>query len=264
MRFTPRSLAPALALGLASGHVLAQAAPGLSSGGLAPPPAVESAPVEAPPTATEQELARADREDSGRGLEFVWLNAEAGVQHLGLQTFHANQLIDADSIESTQTGPLFGAGAGVRLIFLTAGARFRLASFSAYQLWTLNAEFGFRIPLGALEPYFTFGGGYASLGAFDTGSLGTTLTEAGIDKGDLSARGFDLRGGAGFDYYLGHTLSIGANLSGDMLFLSRSKVTPRATPAAGTKAERLAAVYAEDGTSIGGALALTALIGLHF
>lgn len=264
MRFTPCSLAPAFAVALASISALAQPAPGLSSGGLAPPPAVESAPVEAAPSATEQELARADREDSGRGLEFVWLNAEAGVEHLGLQTFHANQLVDADLVESTQTGAVFGAGAGVRLIFLTAGARFRLASFSAWQLWTLNAEFGLRIPLGALEPYFTFGGGYASLGSFDSGSLGTTLSEAGIAKSDLSARGFNLRGGAGFDYYLGHTLSIGANLSGDLLFLSRSKVTTSTTPAPGSQAQRLAAVYAQDGTSIGGALALTALLGLHF
>jgi hypothetical protein len=236
----------------------------LSSGGLTPPPAVESAPVEAPPTATEQELARADREDSGRGLQFVWLNAEAGVQHLGLQTFHANKLIDTDFVKSTQTGALFGAGAGVRLIFLTAGARFRLASFSAWQLWTLNAEFGLRIPLGALEPYFTFGGGYASLGGVDSGSFGTALSDAGIGKSALSAHGFNLRGGAGFDYYLGRTLSVGANLSGDMLFLARSKVTPSATAARSPEAESVASYYAQDGTSLGGGLSLTALIGLHF
>lgn len=262
MRFPPCSLAFAFAFGLASRSASAQQAPsGMSAGGLAPPPAVEAAPVEAAPTATEQELARADREDSGRGLEFVWLNAEAGLEHLGLQTFHAKQLVDSDVVKSTQTGPLFGAGAGVRLIFLTAGARFRFASFSAFQLWTLNAEFGFRVPLGALEPYFTFGGGYASLGSFDGGSA---LTDAGVAKGGLSARGFNLRGGAGFDYYLGKTLSIGANLSGDLLFLSRGKVTTAATPAAGSQAEQLARVYSQDGTSIGGALALAALIGLHF
>ena len=149
--------------------------------------------------------------------------------------------------------------AGVRLIFLTAGARFRFASFSAFQMWTLNAEFGFRIPLGALEPYFTFGGGYASLGSFDKS---TALTEAGIDPGKLAAHGFDLRGGAGFDYYLGKTLSVGANLSGDLLFLSREKVSTAAVPAAGS--EKIAAVYAEDGKSIGGGVALTGLIGLHF
>jgi hypothetical protein len=257
------SLAFAFALALASRSASAQQQPasGMSAGGLAPPPAVEAAPVEAPPTATEQELARADREDSGRGLQFVWLNAEAGLQHLGLHTFHENKLVDSDAVKSTQTGPVFGAGAGVRLIFLTAGARFRFASFSAFQLWTLNAEFGLRIPLGALEPYFTFGGGYASLGAFDGSSA---LSEAGIDKGGLSAHGFDLRGGAGFDYYLGKTLSVGANLSGDLLFLSRAKQASTETPAPGSQAERVAAVYAEKGTGIGGALSLTALIGLHF
>lgn len=264
MRFTLASSLPPLALALASGHAAAQAAPGLSAGGLAPPPAVEAAPVDAAPNATEQELARADREDSGRGLEFVWLNAEAGVQHLGLQTFHAKRLVDPALVETTQTGALFGAGAGVRLIFLTAGARFRFANFSAFQLWTLNAEFGMRIPLGAFEPYFTFGGGYASLGSFDSSSLGAALSDAGINKGDLSARGFNLRGGAGFDYYFGHTLSVGLNLSGDVLFLSRSKVTATMTPAPGTPAEKAAALYTQDGTSIGGALALTALVGLHF
>jgi hypothetical protein len=233
----------------------------MSAGGLAPPKAIEAAPVEAPPTATEQELARADREDSGRGLQFVWLNAEAGLEHLGLHTFHENKLVDAGAVKATQTGPVFGAGAGVRLIFLTAGARFRFASFSAFQLWTLNAEVGMRIPLGALEPYFTFGGGYASLGAFDGSSA---LSEAGIDKAGLSAHGFDLRGGAGFDYYLGKTLSVGANLSGDLLFLSRAKLASTEAPAPGSQAERVAAVYAEKGTGIGGALALTGVIGLHF
>lgn len=213
--------------------------------------------MHAPPTPTEKELARADREDSGRGLEFVWLNVEGGIQHFGLQTFHENRLVDSEVVKSTQTGPTFGAGAGVRLIFLTAGARFRFASFSAWKLWTLGAEFGFRIPLGSLEPYFTFGGGYAALGSFDS-SAG--LAAAGIEAQDLSARGFNLRGGAGFDYYFGHTLSVGANLSGDLLFLSRGKVTtqPQGTP------PDLAVLYAEDGSSIGGGVALTGLIGLHF
>jgi hypothetical protein len=261
MRFTQSFLA--LALALTSLSARADPASGLSAGGLAPPPAIEPAPVETAPTATEQELARADREDAGRGLEFVWFNAEAGVQHLGLQTFHDGELVDSEVVNSTQTGPVFGAGAGVRLIFLTAGARFRFASFSAWQLWTLGAEFGFRIPLGSLEPYFTFGGGYASLGSFDSSNANARLAEAGLDAKALSARGFNLRGGAGFDYYFGRTLSVGANLSGDLLFLSRAKATPTTAPATGAAAE-LAAFYSGDGSSIGGGVALTGLIGLHF
>jgi hypothetical protein len=222
-----------------------------TSGPLAPPPAVEAEPPPAAPTETEAELARADRQDSGRGLEFVWLNAEAGVEHVGLQTFHAKRLVDADAVKSTQTGAVFGAGAGLRLIFLTAGARFRLGTFSAWQLWTLNAEFGLRLPLGSLEPYFTLGGGYASLGSFDS----SRLNDIGVSH-DLSAHGFDLRAACGLDYYLGHTLSIGANLSGDFLFLSRAK--------AATAAAASTSIYAQDGSSIGAGATLTAVAGLHF
>lgn len=224
--------------------------------GLAPPPAIDVQPPPAPPNQTEAELSRADRQDAGRGLEFVWLNVEGAVEHIGLHTFHENKLVDSDTLKSVQTGPVFGAGAGLRLIFLTAGLRFRLASFSAWQLWTLNGEFGWRVPLGALEPYFTLGGGYASLGGFDS----SRLSEAGIASGGISAHGFNVRGGAGVDYYLGRTLSIGANLNGEFLFLSRSKATSSETASNPT----LAALYSQKGSGIGGGVTLSAVFGLHF
>jgi hypothetical protein len=246
----------ALPLLLAPSLALAQDNSGMNSGGLAPPPAVEPAEQPAPPTSTERELTRADHEDSGRGLEFVWLNAEAGFQHLGLQTFHANNLVDASLVKSTQSGLLVGAGAGVRLIFLTAGARFRLGNFNAWQLWTLDAELGMRIPLGNLEPYFTFAGGYASLGSFSTNSL---FTKDGID-----VRGFNLRGGFGIDYYLAKSLSLGANASGDILFLSRPKVNTSAMQGTDAQSQAAAAVYAQDGTSVGAGFTVTAVVGLHF
>jgi hypothetical protein len=248
------------ALALVTLRASADTPSSLSAGGLAPPAPLEPAPVEAPPSATEQQLSRADREDAGRGLEFVFLDAEGGVQHLGLETLHGSELVDGDLIHSTGTGALFGAGAGLRLIFLTAGARFRLENFSDYRLWTLGLEFGLRIPMGALEPYFTLSGGYASLGAFDTAALGA----AGVGVTGLSARGFDLRGGGGVDYYLGPTLSVGANLSGDLLFLSRSKQTITPTAGAGSAAQHAAVVYARDASSIGAGASLTARVGLHF
>ena len=227
----------------------------MSSGGLAPPPAVEPTPEPTAPTATEQELTRADKEDSGRGLEFVWLNAEAGFQHLGLETFHANKLVDANVVQSTQSGLLVGAGAGVRLIFLTGGVRFRLGNFSAWQLWTLDAELGLRIPLGALEPYFTFAGGYARMGSFSTSNVFST--------NDITVRGFNLRAGFGLDYYFAKSFSLGANASGDVLFLSRPKVNQQPT---GTdpRSQAAAQVYAQDGTSVGAGVTVTAVAGLHF
>ena len=73
-------------------------------------------------------------------------------------------------------------------------------------------------------------------------------------------KGFDARVGAGLDYYLSNTFSLGANLTGEMLFLSRSKVSGAGTSTSGNEA----AIYAKDGSSIGAGATLTAVAGLHF
>jgi hypothetical protein len=225
----------------------------LESGGLRPPDAVDGNPPAADPAAQtpEKELEKADQEDSGRGLEWIWLNAEIGGEHLGLQTLKSNDLLDPKLVKTTQTGLLYGAGLGVRILVFTAGVRFRLGSFSEWQLWTLNAEGGLRIPIGDLEPYFTVGGGYASLGSFST-------TAPASSKADV--KGFNARIGAGLDYYLSNTFSLGANLTGEMLFLSRSKVSGAAASTSGNEA----AIYAKDGSGIGAGATLTAVAGLHF
>lgn len=242
-----------LAAGLASNVVFAQA-PGEdpSAGGLAPPPAIDPEPEVLPPTPTERDLKTAELEDSGRGLSFVWVNAEAGYELLGLRTFHDGGLVDGALVKSTQHGPVFGGAIGARLVSLSLGARFRFAHFADCSLWSLNLEGGYHIPLGRLEPYFTFGGGYTSIGAFESGRAPAELT------GDLAVHGFNLRGAAGLDYFFGSALSVGANLSGDLLFLTRSSVQGLAP------GDAALAFYAEDGSSIGGALALTAVVGLHF
>ena len=242
------------ALGFAQQPAPAAPPSNLESGGLRPPDAVDgSTPPPADPTAQtpERELAQADQEDSGRGLEWIWLNAEIGGEHLGLQTLKADNLLDPKLVKTTQTGLLYGAGGGVRILVFTVGARFRLGSFSDWQLWTLNVEGGLRIPIGSLEPYVTVGGGYASLGSFSTSAPASS-------KADV--KGFNARVGAGLDYYLSNTFSVGANLTGEMLFLSRSKVSGAATSTSGNEA----AVYGKDGSSIGAGATLTAVAGLHF
>lgn len=234
-----------------SGVARAQTAPDLSSGGLAPPPAIEPEPAETSPSATERELERAEREDAGRGLSFVWLNGDVGYQVLGLRTFHDGDLVDGTVVPSTAHGLSVGGGLGVRLIFLTVGARFRFGTFERYQAWSLGAEGSFRIPLGDLEPYFSLGGGYVSVGGFERLE---PLSAAGLTASDLAIRGFYVRGGAGIDYFLGRSFSVGANLSGDLLFLSR--------PALGGTND--GGLYSSDGSSVGGAATLMATAGLHF
>ena len=243
----------------------------LNAGGLRPPPSVQSDPFAPPSGETAADLEHSDEEDSGRGLEFLWLNGEIGLQHLGLQTFSSKDLLDTKVVSSTQTGLVYGAGAGIRLLFLTLGGRFRLGNFSDYQVWTLNAEAGFRIPIGSIEPYITLGGGYASLGAFDSKNVGAGLNSAGVD-----VTGYNVRGGGGLDIYLGNVVSVGASVTGDILFLSRPGVDPTKLAATtgtvqpgqmGTAAQGQALaseVYAADGSSIGGGATFTAVLGLHF
>ena len=127
----------------------------------------------------------------------------------------------------------------MRVIFLTFGARFRYAPLPDLTLWTLGVEAGLRIPLGALEPYFTLGVGYASIKP---------------DEAEFDMTGVNARLGAGLDYYLTNMFSIGANLTGDALFLSRSRV-------AGAPSD---SVYADDGSGIAGGVTFTAVMGLHF
>jgi hypothetical protein len=243
------------ALGILFAPAIASAADDLSSGGLAPPPPIETKqPQPYDSTATERELEQADRRDAGRGLEFVWFNAEGGVQYLGLQTLRANRLVDADTVATTQVGPLFGVGAGVRLIVFTLGGRFRLGKFEEWQVWTLDAEIGMRIPLGSLEPYFTFAGGYASLGSFAANDA--------LDNSDVSVRGFNLRGAFGVDYYIGNAFSVGGNLSGDVLFLARGGLD--AADFEANDEDLDSEVYARDGSGIGAGVTFTAVAGVHF
>jgi hypothetical protein len=226
----------------------------LESGGLRPPEAVDGAaetPAEPGRASPEKELEKADQEDAGRGLEWVWLNAEIGSQHLGLETFKGDKLVDPQLVKTTQTGLLYGAGAGVRILVFTVGARFRLGTFSDWQLWTLGLEGGFHVPIGKLEPYFTLGAGYASLGSFSSSAPASS-------KADV--KGFNTRLGAGLDYYLSNTFSLGANFTGDVYFLSRSKVSGASESTSGNEAT----VYVKDGSSIGAGLTLTAVVGLHF
>jgi hypothetical protein len=220
----------------------------LEAGGLRPPEAIDATPQADPNAATpEKELAKADEEDAGRGLEWVWLNLEVGGQHLGLQTLKSSDLVDPKLVKTTQTGLVYGVGAGLRILVFTVGARFRLSPMSDWQLWTLDAEGGLRVPIGNWEPYFTLGVGYASIGSFSADAPAAS-------KADI--KGLNARLGAGIDYYLSNTFSVGANFTGDLLFLSRSAVSG----ASGSEAE----VYGKDGSSIGLGTALTAVVGMHF
>jgi hypothetical protein len=230
----------------------APAPPPLVAGGLRPPAAVAPEPGE---SETIRRLERAEREDAGRGLEFFWVDLDAGYQYVSLQAFHDDGLLDGDLMKDSGSGLAVGVGAGVRLIFVTLGARLRLAELGDYRLWTLGGELGLHLPMGALEPSFTFGVGYAA--------LGTPSSDARDDfaADQVDVDGVDARLGANLDYYVNPLLSVGARGTFEALALWRSGVDQPLAPADGAPAPE---VYGRDGSGIGLGVTLSAAVGLHF
>jgi hypothetical protein len=229
----------------------------LQAGGLAPPEQVTADPGEEQnQDPTVRELEKADEQDAGRGLEFVWLNGEAGYQVVGLTAFGGDEVVDGALVAENQSGLVLGGALGLRVFVLTVGARFRYGSFDAWKLWTLTGEAGLRIPLGSLEFFAFAGAGYASLGSFAAGESAGALNAA-----DLSARGVAARLGGGLDYYLSDTFSVGANLSGDALFLSRPALSADETSGAPAAAQR---VYNKSASAAGAAFTATAVVGIHY
>jgi hypothetical protein len=230
-------------------HVLAQTYDqpgGLQAGGLAPPPAVGSEPFSGSKSETEQDLDRAEREDSGRGLEFLWLQAEGGGSYLGLGTASSDNLLAPGAVQETGFGYVFGGAVGVRLLFATLGTRFRYGRFEDHDLWTLGGELGLRIPLGVLEPHASIGAGYAALLFADSADVPESVRVSGLDVRLLG----------GLDVFISKVVSVGGTVSGDVLFLSRGTVSAPGSPHA--------VVYSSEGSSVGLGLTVSAQVGLHF
>ena len=228
----------------------------LEAGGLRPPEAVDT-PSSQPESTEDQgvvrDLEQADEEDTGRGLEFAWLNGEVGYEVVGLHALSGDSLVDGELLAATQNGLVYGGGVGVRLFVVHLGARFRYGSFQDWALWTLDAEAALRVPLGQFEVYGALAAGYVSIGGFKT-----EVETAALDVGELKASGLNARLAGGLDYYLSNTFSIGANLAGELLILSRPAVSVADMP---SDAE---AVYASDGSSLGAAFTSMLVLGLHF
>lgn len=234
----------------------------MQAGGLAPPPPMSSASATEPsPTAERLDLSK--KQDSKRGLEWIWADVGGGYEHLGLRTFNPkNESFAAGFVDTTGNGGMLSGGLGVRLLFLTIGARGRIAFFDAYNRLSLGPEVGFHFPIGNLEPHAELGFGWTGLGSFNGAVAG--------DAGAIIMHGFYGRAGGGVDYYLTPVFSVGLAASVEILHLARSPVAPdqlaklKALPSL-TAAERdRVDLLGAEGTSNGGAFSATGRLGLHF
>ena len=217
-----------------------------------------------------------ESKDTGLGLEWVWLNAEAGFSYMDLKSAKlsvpnpTNPSSPISVVDSTTTGEVFGFGAGVRVLFLTVGLRAR--NFTAMNLWQIDGEVGFHGRMGRIDPYLAARFGYDTVGTL---SQAAANASSGSTPPDISVHG--LNGGLAFgiDYYFSHLFSLGVEASGDVVYLQRPAASLPAPTAAQQTAfqmdpqlkqnyNSLNAAYQQSGSSVGFGGGLTAHVGIHF
>jgi len=237
---------PAACVLLATGAASAQ--------DLQPPPPMSTTPT---PSSAGTSYANGDQsQDSGLGLEWVYLNADAGFAYTNMASFSQT---DLGIKQTSSAGGAFGIGAGVRLLFFTFGVRARDLQLSSFNLWELDGEAAFHIRIWRIDPYFGVRGGYAFVGGLDSAAVSTTSSVAvhGLNVGPMF----------GIDVYLSSLFSIGGEANAEFLYLKRPPVAlpPGIDP---STVSMLPAdqqqLYQQSGSSAGFGAVATLHAGLHF
>jgi hypothetical protein len=244
-------------IAVGSAAVVALAAGNASAQDLEPPPPMATAP--APPAYTPSTSDQS--QDSGLGLEWVYLNADIGGAYTNLQSLSESNL----ALQQTSSaGPAFGLAAGVRLLFFTLGVRARDLQLSNFNLWEINGEAAFHIRIWRIDPYFGVRGGYAFVGTLGSGAV--SLAQ-GSSASDVSVHGINVGPMFGLDVYLSSLVSLGVDANAEFLFLTRP---PAPLPPGITKADvamlppQQQQLYNLSGSSVGFGAVLTAHLGIHF
>jgi hypothetical protein len=200
-----------------------------------------------------------DGGDSGLGLEWVYLNADAGASYVDLQSLSTSNF----GLQTTKAGgPVFGVGAGARLLFFSVGARLRDQMLSSIgDLWEIDGEAAFHMRIWQIDPYFGARGGYTWLGSLNSSSVQVAM---GGSPSDVQVHGFDVGPMVGIDLYFTKLISLGAEAAAEFLILQRPPpplpfgVSPSVLP------PQQQALYQNSGSSVGLGAVATAHLGIHF
>lgn len=200
-----------------------------------------------PQGATATRLDQSEQDDSGRGLEFFYVNGGLGLGYVGLETFNSDKLALAKTNSAAMS---LDIGLGLRLLIVTLGPRLRTYVANGYDLWQVNGEVAAHVPISKIDVSFGLHGGYAFLGALTGDALATSASSN--PSNDVRVRGFDLGLDFGVDYYVAKVFSVGGAVNGEALFLKRPALASTSDPAFGAA-----------GGSAGIAAALGVRLGLH-
>ena len=266
---TLASAAAALLLFTATAHAQDATPPPPS---LAPPPPIDptspGAPTgdpnapQGPAEATTKKLDEAEKEDSGRNFELVWVDTNLGASYINMSQFSSDTL----QIEkASSAGPMFSLGAGIRLVVLVLGVRAKYNALSAFNMWQLNGELGFKIPISSFDFLIGLHGGYSFVGSIGEGTAASSSSATPTNTDAVKIRGFNVGLDIALDYYITPLFSLGGGVFADGLFLNRPPVDVPAglTPdqAALVKADP---IYQQSGTSAGFQIGGGLRAGLHF
>ena len=226
-------------------------------------PAPEPAPIVVvqPPAAApadsgeKKKTVTEELEDGGLGLEWVYLNADLGSAYTDLVSLKSSnwQLQD-----NSASGLAFGLGAGVRIVFLSAGIRVRDLQLSSFNLWETDLEAALHFRIWRFDLYLGARGGYAFLGSFSADSL---RASTGSSTSDVAVHGWNVGPTAGLDFYISKLVSVGIDTNAEVLFLRRPPIPLQPGQ---TVAPQYQSLYADSGSSIGAGFVGVGHLGIHF
>jgi hypothetical protein len=180
-----------------------------------------------------------------------WLDASIGPGYSTMASLNSDNL----SVQNTSGGGVVvGFGAGLRLSFLSVGARARLVALDNASVWEINGETAFHVQIDTADLYLGLRGGYA-VGSIPNG---------GANGGSGDVDGFNVGSMIGFDSFITNFLAWGIELNPELLDVSRPPLPLPAglSPSDLTPAQQ--SLYQESGLNIGLVFIASVHLGLHF
>ncbi|MBX3249769.1 MAG: hypothetical protein KF901_21510 [Myxococcales bacterium] len=243
----------------------AQASPQQTSPQPAPQPAPRQsspAPHAHPATGVQGTAANAPRE---RGLAqtgeptappaaeekenwgVVYLEALGGYSFANLVQFSQENFVP-EATQLNGSGIFGGIAAGLRIYWLTLGARATIARYFGFDLGTVGADLAIHLPIPVVRPYVRVGFGYGWLGDADFSD--PALSETRV-------YGFAVDAGLGLKIKLGRLFSLGGGFDAAFLNMTRQALT-------GEEVRDVTGVnIREDGDAVGLQLRVHVHLTLH-